>query len=460
MSKKTATVVGLGISGFGAALLLSRKGWRVRVTESADDPQIRRRAEALSKEKNIELEIGSHTKDFVKGSRLVIASPGAKNESVPLVWAEELKIPVIDEIELGYRFCPARIVAVTGTNGKSTTTTLIGEILKAGGYDAVVCGNIGYSFCEKILGLGRKSVIVLEVSSFQLQRTAAFRPYVALFLNITQNHLDRHAGFKEYLDSKLKIFANQKRSDWAILNYKDKHLKAAYKGRKAKALYFGASADVDGACLKQGAIYVRSANEIKRFVRTDEFPLKGSHNANNVMAATLAGLIFNVKPETIRHALRAFKGLEHRFEFVRDVGGVTFINDSKATTVDAAMSAMRALNTPVILIAGGRDKGSDFTILRNMVEEKVKGIVLIGEAKNKIRTQLLGTTSMYDAKDLREAVACSFDLAQRGDTVLLSPMCASFDMFKNFEQRGEIFKQIVNALSGSQAAARELCKTR
>jgi len=458
--KKIATVVGLGVSGFGAALLLSKKGWKVRVTEENKSPEVKERARILAqKDPRIACEIGRHTRSYTEGSSLVVTSPGATDSSKPLAWARELNIPIIDEIELGYRFCPARIIAVTGTNGKSTTVTLIGEILRNGGYKTVVCGNIGQSFCEKVANISAEDLIVLEVSSFQLERTDTFRPYVSLFLNITQNHLDRHKKFNKYLKAKLKIFKNQKKSDWAILNYEDKNLKGLHKYIKPRILYFSSSSTLNGAHLKEGAIWVDGNTESKKLLSLKELPLKEEHNLENYMAALLVARIFEVDPKIMKDTIKNFKGLVHRCEYVTQLGGVRFINDSKATTVDAAMHAIRSLERDVILIAGGKDKDSDFTVLRNLVEERVKAIVLIGEAKKKIRTQLLGTAPIYEAKDLDGAVLQSFNLAKKNNTVLLSPMCASFDMFKNFEERGDFFKKAVNALQ-ERLAKTEACKIR
>lgn len=444
--RKIATVVGLGISGLGAARLLKKKGWDVRVTEAADTPEVKERIKALDKIGGIKFETGAHTKDFISGSEVVVTGPGVKDNAAPLVWARQLGIPVIDEIELGYRFCPAKIVAVTGTNGKSTTVTLIGEVLKRGGRNAVVCGNIGLSFCDEVLKLDKDDIVVLEVSSFQLQRVVKFRPYVSLFLNITQNHLDRHKDFKEYLDAKLNIFKNQKGADWAIVNYDDKRLKHLKRHIRPRVLYFGNSIQGDGAVLEKEKVYLFSDKKMQEFICASETALKGEHNLKNIMAVILAGNIFKIKPQVIRDALKKFRGLEHRCEFIDEVDNVRFVNDSKATTVDAAMHAIRSIDSPVILIAGGRDKGSDFTVLKDIAEQKVKAIVLIGEAKQKIRTQLMGSAPMYDARDLKHAVDISLNLAEEKDTVLLSPMCASFDMFKNFEDRGECFKKAVKSV--------------
>lgn len=460
--KKIATVVGLGISGYGAALLLSRKGFEVRVTEGFDTPQIRAKADALRAEKNISIEIGTHTREAVEGADVVVTSPGVKAGSKPLMWARELGIPVVDEIEMGYRFCPARIVAVTGTNGKSTTTTLIGEILKSAGYNAIVCGNIGYSFCQKVLVLKKTDVVVLEVSSFQLQRIDKFRPYVAVFLNITQNHLDRHKNFREYQDAKWNIFKNQKRSDWAVVNYEEKNLRGVLKRIKARKLYFGLSpkAPIAGASFKDGSVHVDAGDKKIISINSSDLALKGEHNLKNYMAAVLVGRIFKADACAVRDAVRTFKGLEHRFEFSGEIDGVTFINDSKATTVDAAVWAIRSAGRPVILIAGGRDKGSDFTVMRHVIENTVKAVILIGEAAAKIKTQILGTAPIYDAAGLDSAVFQGFELAKRGDCVLLSPMCASFDMFKSFEDRGEYFKRAVKALKERELLGAHGCRTR
>jgi len=467
--KKTATIVGLGISGAGAACLLSGKGWKVRVTEDNDNKEIRSRAKALSRLKNVTFQVGGHTRDFVEGSDLIVSSPGVKSNSGPHIWARELNIPVIDEIELGYRFCPCRIVAVTGTNGKSTTTTLISEVLKAGGRDVFACGNIGLSFCGKIPSLSKDSVVILEASSFQLQRIDGFKPYVSVFLNITQNHLDRHKNFTEYLNAKLNIFKNQTNKNWAVLNLDERYLRHVHKHIKSRILYFGGAAATNEAYLKDDWIYLIKEGRPEKFMSCAESALKGEHNLKNAMAAALVGNIFKIRPGAIKDVLRNFKGLEHRFEYVNEIDGVRFINDSKATTVDAAMWAIRSVingapssfrgakGGQIILIAGGRDKGSDFTAIKALVDKKVKAVVLIGEAKEKIRTQLLGSAQIHDAPDLERAVFMSFGLASAGDVVLLSPMCASFDMFKNFEERGERFKRFVNSLK-EKSAKPELCR--
>jgi UDP-N-acetylmuramoylalanine--D-glutamate ligase len=431
LKDKKVTVVGLARSGMAAALLLKKKGAEVSATDRGDSGDLRKTARAL-RGKGIKVEIGAHTRGFVKGKDLIVISPGIPEGSPVLKWAAEEKIPVIGEIELGYICCEAPIVAVTGTNGKSTTTTLIGRILKKAGKHAVVCGNIGNPFCGEIPKVRKDSVVVLEVSSFQLESIRRFRPHVAVVLNISQNHFDRHPDLKSYINAKARIFENQGRNDWAVLNYDDPLVRGLKAKTKAKTVFFS-----------------RKRGIPEMVCRQEELKIKGGHNIENVLASLCAASIFGVKPAAAREALVAFKGLEHRFEHVAEIGGVEFINDSKGTTVLATVMALESCDKPVILIAGGHDKGSDFRKARPAVASKAKKLVLIGEAKDRIRRQLSGTVPVVEAGSLEEAVRKAYSEAYPGDCVLLSPMCASFDMFKNFEERGKAFKQAVKGLLGA-----------
>ncbi|MDP2942263.1 MAG: UDP-N-acetylmuramoyl-L-alanine--D-glutamate ligase [Candidatus Omnitrophota bacterium] len=427
---KKVTVVGLARSGMAAALLLKKKGAEVYATDCGDSAGLRKNAGSLRK-KGIRVEIGVHTRGFVKGKDLIVISPGVPEDSPILKWAAEEKVPVIGEIELGYLCCEAPIVAVTGTNGKSTTATLIGKILKKGGKSAVVCGNIGNPFCGEISKVKKDSVVVLEVSSFQLETIRRFRPCVAVVLNISQNHFDRHPDLKSYIKAKSRIFENQKTSDWAVLNYDDPLVRGLRAKTKAKTIFFS-----------------RKKGIPEMVCRQEELKIKGGHNIENALASLCVASIFGVKPEAAREALMAFKGLEHRFEHVAEIGGVEFINDSKGTTVLATIMALESCDKPVILIAGGHDKGSDFRKAGPAVGSKVKKLVLIGEAKDKIRKHLNGAVPAIEAGSMEDAVKKAYSEAEPGDCVLLSPMCASFDMFKNFEERGKVFKQAVKGLLG------------
>lgn len=429
---KNVTVAGLAKSGMAAALLLKRRGAVVWATDSGDSPSLGEHKRLLEK-RGITVETGGHSRGFIRGKDLIVISPGVPEGSPVLKWAGEYGVPVIGEIELGYLCCPSPIVAVTGTNGKSTTTTLIGEILRRGGKRAVVCGNIGNPFCGEIAKIRGGSIVVLEVSSFQLESVDRFRPYVAVVLNISQNHFDRHPGLGAYVNAKARIFANQQKGDWAVLNLDDPSVKGLRARTKAKAVFFS-----------------RKKGIPRLLCSPEDLKIKGAHNIENVLACQRVASIFGIKPAKVRQALKGFRGLEHRFEHVAQKRGVEFINDSKGTTVLATVMALESCVKPVILIAGGHDKGSDFGKAVKAVSEKVKKLVLIGEAKEKIRRQIAGAAPHIFASTMDDAVRKAFAAAEEGDCVLLSPMCASFDMFRNFEERGRVFKKAVRSLSAGK----------
>lgn len=442
---KKVTVAGLAKSGLAAAFLLKKLGAKVWATDSGDSQKLRE-AKGLLEWKGIKVELGRHTPEFVEGKDLIVISPGVPEDSQVLKWAAKYKVPVIGEIELGYLCCKAPVVAVTGTNGKSTTTTLIGEILKKGGKRPVVCGNIGNPFCGEIAKVKKNSVVVLEASSFQLESVKTFRPHVAVMLNISQNHFDRHPDLRSYIGAKARIFVNQEKGDWAVLNYDDPLVRKLKAGTKAKALFFSRKDKKTAGFFEDGSVFIGRGGKAQRICGASELKIKGTHNIENILACLCVASIFGISPKKIKEALVGFKGLEHRFEHVKTLGGVEFINDSKGTTVLATMMALESCVKPVILIAGGHDKGSDFRKARRVVGAKVKKLVLIGEAKEKIRDHLMGAAPYMFAETMEDAVKKSFGEAEEGDCVLLSPMCASFDMFRNFEERGRVFKEIVRAL--------------
>src|SRR3989338_3886276 len=396
---KKVTVVGLARSGMAAALLLNKKGAEVYATDCGDSAGLRKNAGLLRK-KGIRVEIGVHTRGSVKGKDLIVISPGIPENSSILKWAAEERVPVIGEIELGYLCCDAPIVAVTGTNGKSTTTTLIGKILKKGGKSAVVCGNIGNPFCGEISKVKKNSVVVLEVSSFQLETIRKFRPYVAVVLNISQNHFDRHPDLKSYIKAKSRIFENQKTSDWAVLNYDDPLVKKLKAKTKAKTLFFSRKNKKAAAFFESGSVFIGQGRAAQKICSVSELKIKGVHNIENVLACLCAASIFGISPKKIKEALLGFKGIEHRFEHVAAVRGVEFINDSKGTTVLATIMALESCGKPVMLIAGGHDKGSDFRKARHAVGAKVKKLVLIGEAKEKIKDHLIGAAPCIFAETM------------------------------------------------------------
>ena len=446
LKEKKVTVIGLARSGYSAAVLLKSLGCQVSVTDKSDSEEIVERALKL-KEMGIDAEVGKHTQDFIFGRNLIVTSPGVPDNSNAIIWASEKKIPIISEVELAYQLCPAPIIAVTGTNGKSTTTTLIGQILKDAGKDVIVCGNIGNPFSGEIPKLKKESIVVLEISSFQLQRTKEFKPKVAVILNISQNHLDRHDDFQDYENAKAKILANQDASDYAVLNFDDFNVRKLSNTAKSKTLFFSKFSKVKGSFMRQGKMICAINSGEEEIVDKDSLLLRGEHNLENMMAAVIACRLFDVERDTMAKTLQAFKGLEHRFEFVSAIEGVDFINDSKATSVGAAEQALRSCDKPIILIAGGRDKGSDFSAIKELIRKKVKKLVLIGEAKTKIKKAISNATQIQEAQDLKDAVDISFKSASPNDVVLFSPMCASFDMFRDFEHRGETYKEIVRKLA-------------
>lgn len=409
---KRVTVVGLARSGLACANLLYDLGAEVSVTDNQDNDYTRANAAQL-KSKNIKFETGKHSQEFIKDKDTIVVSPGIPDTSLPLVLARQYKIPVISEIELAWGLCPATVIAVTGSNGKSTVTTLIGKILEAGGKNVFVCGNIGNPFCGEVQKMQADDFVSLEVSSFQLEKIRDFKPKISVILNFSRNHLDRHKDMQEYLKAKKRIFMNQDESDFLVLNYDDPVIKGLSKETKAMVVYFSQAPDL-----------------------------------NPNQAAVLAvGAILGINKELCFKVFREFKGLEHRLEHVTQIRNITFINDSKSTNVDSTIWALKNIPQPLFLIAGGRHKGVDYSVALDLIREKVKGVILIGEAKEKIKDALRGFTPVYEFATLEEAVSLAFSKAKSGDCVLLSPMCSSFDMFTDYEDRGRAFKKAVFALN-------------
>lgn len=409
---KKVTVVGLARSGLACANLLSDLGAEVNVTDNQDNDLTRLNALKL-KSKNIKIELGRHTQEFIKDRDFIVVSPGVSNTSLPIVWAQTFDIPIISEIEVAGILCPATIIAVTGSNGKTTVTTLIGKILEEKGERAFVCGNIGNPFCGELDKMGHGDFVSLEVSSFQLERIQTFKPKVAVILNFSRNHLDRYRNLQEYLDAKKRIFMNQDKSDYLVLNNQDAVVRDLGKETNANLIYFSQTQELNP----------------------------------NFAAVLAVGSILGIDRDLALSVFSRFKGIEHRLEFVTEINNIKFINDSKATTVEATIWALRNIACPIILIAGGRDKGNDYSAILNQAKESVKEVILIGEAKEKIKYAFRSYLSVDEAQTLEEAVDIAFRKAKPGDCVLLSPMCSSFDMFSNYEERGEIFKKAVYNLN-------------
>jgi len=405
---KKITIVGLARSGLACADLLSDLGAGVSVTDN-NDSELTRQGLSKLKSKNIESELGRHTREFIRGRDLVVVSPGIPDNASPVVWSKEFKIPIISEIEVAAILCPATVIAVTGTNGKTTVTTLIGKILQARGERVFVCGNIGNPFSGEVSKIKEDDFVSLEVSSFQLEKIQAFKPKISVILNFSRNHLDRYKDMREYLKAKKRIFMNQDKDDYLVLNYQDPIRGELAKEAKAKVVYFSQDEDLNP----------------------------------NQSAVLAVASILGIGRELALNVFREFKGIEHRMEYFTEINNVKFINDSKATTVDSTIWALKNISCPVILIAGGRDKGSDYRPILDLIQKKVRNVILIGEAKEKIKDVLTGFLPIDEARSLEEAVNTAFYKANSGDCVLLSPMCSSFDMFSNYEERGRVFKKAV-----------------
>ncbi len=484
---KNIVVVGLARSGTGAANLLSALGANVTVTDDKNRSALEVNIKRLSSSVKVVTD-GNPTEAFDTAD-LIVISPGVPLTTPPLERARIKGIPVIGELELAYQVVKSEVssqqsgrgeavprpckaspdfIGITGTNGKSTTTTLVDLMLKEAGFNTLLGGNIGIALTEEILKAvsGQHSAvsrgeavprpydyIVTEISSFQLETIREFRPKIATLLNITPDHLDRYKNMQEYIDAKVRIFENQASGDFLVLNADDPLLmkvikeKLEIRSEKPDIFYFSRTKEVKGAYFKDGAIYFNFFNsELKiqnsKLIKSDEILIQGIHNIENAMAASLVALIAGCSFDTVRNVLKKFPGLEHRLEFVTEIRGVKFINDSKGTNVGAVAKSLEGFNK-VILIMGGLDKGSDFSILRDLVKQKVKYLVLIGKAKDKIAKAFEGTSETLIADDINSAVEMSLSKASAGDVVLLSPGCASFDMFLDFEDRGRKFKEAV-----------------
>ncbi len=443
---KKVTVVGLGKSGMAACNLLVEKGAKVSITDCLDNQKIRENIRALkNRESIIDIEIGRHTEDLVKDADLIVTSPGVSVRSLPFLWAKKKGIPVIGEIELAFAFCPAPIVAITGTNGKTTVTTLVGQIFKATGRKYVVCGNIGAPFSAEVKHTSSEHIVILEVSSFQLESIAKFKPKVAVILNLSTDHLDRHADFDEYLAAKCRIFSNQDEGDWLLLNKEDSYKFTLATKPKAKVLYFGIGKYKQHTTSKIASYGYRRRRFSCSKNNKDLGSRFGHFNSNHFAALAISSL-FAVPEAVAINTCRHFKGIEHRMEEVAQIHGVKFINDSKATNVDSTLWALNSIEKPIVLIAGGRDKGSDFSTLKDKVRAKVKAMVLLGEAEEKIERAFGSLVKTKVAATLSQAVKSAFGLARPGDYVLFSPMCTSFDMFSDYAERGRIFKEAVQNL--------------
>jgi UDP-N-acetylmuramoylalanine--D-glutamate ligase len=451
LNNKRVLVVGLGKSGVASALFLKAHGARVTVSDTKSGDDLRNEIPVLL-DHGITVETGGHGERTFQGQDLIVVSPGVPIDAPPLLQARSLGESVIGEIELAAQFLPGPIVAITGSNGKTTTTTLTGEIMTAGGFPTLVGGNIGTPAISLAERATRESVIVLEVSSFQLETIQTFRPKVSAVLNVTPDHLDRHRTFDAYVNAKARIFENQHGDDFTLLNADDPTCVSMATRTKAKVFWFSRQKEVErGAWVRDGAVVFRDDKGQREVLQVSEIPLKGAHNLENVLAAVCAGALMGCSAEKIRQAVANFKAVEHRLEFVATIRGVDYYNDSKATNVDATIKALESFPSNIHLILGGKDKGSDYSVLNDLLRQRVKRVYTIGTAAAKIESQIVspksGGPEIVHAETLENAIRKANAVAQPGDVVLLAPACASFDQFKNYEQRGHMFKEIVQSLA-------------
>ncbi len=452
LKDKKVLVVGLGKSGFAAALFLRLKGAQVTVSDV-------RSAEALAKdipallEEGIMVEAGGHGLLTFRRQDLIVVSPGVPLNTPELVQARSFGMPIIGELELASRFLKGKILAITGSNGKTTTTALTGEILREAGLRTLVGGNIGVPVVSLIEDSTDDTWSVLEVSSFQLETTVQFRPAIAVILNITPDHLDRHGSFEAYARAKERIFAAQKPNDCVVLNADNARAAEAATRSVAHVHWFSLEHGVrQGAWVENGYVVYRSAPdaEVEQVMPLGKIPLKGEHNVENVLAAVCAARLAGVPAEAVARAIEKFQAVEHRLEYVATVHGVDFYNDSKATNVDATAKALGAFSTGIHLILGGKDKGSDYTVLSQLLRERVRAVYTIGSAAAKIEAQLRGVVSIHSCETLDGAVNAAASAAHPGEVVLLAPACSSFDQFESYEHRGRVFKQLVIQRQGNK----------
>lgn len=446
-------IIGMACSGLAAARLIKRLGGVPFVSDIKNENQLSAELAEL-KTLEIEFETGGHTEKVLK-SDFIVLSPGVPQTIPILEKIQENGIPVFSEIELASWFCRGKIIAITGSNGKTTTTSLTGAILTAAGINNFVCGNIGAPFADAIASIAPDDYAIVEVSNFQLETIEEFKPNIAMILNLTPDHLDRYDSFDSYKQAKYRITENQDSSDYLILNADDVVIDKNSISTKARKIHFSTAQSLaNGVYLEGKRLVGKINNERYDIIDIDRIRIPGPHNLQNAAAAALAALIIGIEPRDIAIALQSFPGVPHRLEDSGVVAGIKFINDSKATNVDSVCYALRSIDTPICLIAGGRDKGGSYRPIIEHGKGRIKEIILIGEAREKMFEALGKTFPVQFAESLEDAVKKAFDAASPGDTVLLSPACSSFDMFINFEKRGETFKNSVLALKNGQESAK------
>jgi UDP-N-acetylmuramoylalanine--D-glutamate ligase len=451
LKDKRVLVLGLARTGIATARFCIARGARVTAIDDRGAEQL---GEAVSELQKIgcALAFGSYPLTDFAAQDLIVPSPGVPANHPGLAAAREARVPIWSEIELAWRFLRGRLIGVTGSNGKTTTTSLIGHILAGSGKPVSVAGNIGTPLIAHVDESKNDSITVAELSSFQLELIDSFRPDISVLLNLTPDHLDRHSSFEDYARAKLRIFANQTERDAVVINADDP-ASAERAPLRPQVFWFSRKKRVvSGAYLRNGQIVFRRDGEDTALLDRADIRLRGEHNLENVLAAASAAFLVGATAEEIAAGVRSFPGVEHRLEFVAEVSGVSFFNDSKATNVDATIKALEAFSGGLFVILGGKDKGSDYAPLIPLLRERARAVLLIGAAEEKIAAQLDGAVLFVRAGTLDRAVELAYQRAREGDTVLLAPACASFDQFENYEHRGRAFKQLVRALDEAPRA--------
>jgi UDP-N-acetylmuramoylalanine--D-glutamate ligase len=447
---KRVLVVGLARTGVVTSLFSAGYGAIVTATDEKPESELAEVAARL-RAAGVKLEFGAPGQATFLEQDLIVLSPGVPAKLPQLELARSLGIPVWSEIELAWRFLRGKLIGITGSNGKTTTTSLVAHILKTAGIHTLVGGNIGVPLLALVESSTDSTVTVAEISSFQLETIAEFRPEVGVLLNLTPDHLDRHASFDEYAGAKMRMFENQLDRDAAVLNADDPEVTRRMPNGPHIFWFSRQKRVASGTFLRDGQIFFRTEGAEVPLARRDEIPLRGEHNVENVLAACAAAYLAGAEPAAIASGVKTFRGVEHRLEFVAEIGGVAFYNDSKATNVDACLKAIEAFPGPLIMILGGKDKGAPYVPLREPLQQRARLAIVIGEAAEKIASELNGAVPIEHAGTLDRAVQIAADSARPGDTVLLAPACSSFDQFENYEHRGRVFKELVARLEHQPA---------
>ncbi|SMD05920.1 UDP-N-acetylmuramoyl-L-alanine--D-glutamate ligase [Sporomusa malonica] len=447
-ANKNILVLGAGVSGISVAYILRQLGAHVTLSDAKSADTINKDFSQL-KEAGVVLALGNQNEELLVGMDYLVMSPGI-SIYIPLVAAAQGRgITVMSEVEVAYRLSNAPIVAITGTNGKTTTTTLLGEMLKTTGHQVSVGGNIGAALSEQALETGADGFVVAEISSFQLEGAIKFRPHIAAILNLTPDHLDRHHTMAVYQEMKERVFANQQVNDYLILNYDDVVVREMAKRAPGKVLYFSRRQRLEsGIFVESGAIRLKWEGKVIDICTVNDIRIKGGHNVENALAACAIAYFAGVDPANMAEVLKVFPGVEHRIEPVAEIAGVAYYNDSKATNPESSIKALEAFPSHIILIAGGRDKNTDLTEFMKLVKERVDHLILLGEAQERFAESAVqhSVRNIHKTASFAEAVTLAHKLAQSPHVVLLSPACASYDMFNNYEERGNIFKDLVRRL--------------